>query len=269
MPMQLKPIEDLDSPGSMILEWGPTKSGKTANALISAPKPLAIINVEGRDVRLNLKWIIEKGLCKKSDFMKVDYSDIGDCVEFLSTSTFDDFSSILFDSVTYLMQVPLSEELAMQAWEEREKKKGESSGKVLVGQTKMSAEAYGALSKQTIRIFKRLADLSKIHGKTVICTARDDTKPNWDNESSGGPLFEGNAFNKVFDGMCDAIGYVELRYEKGKPVWPPRISFDDPERRGFKCGWTGSRPVDKDGNDKALYRMPLDFELILRTMRGE
>lgn len=262
MPMQIRPMEKGKTHGAFILIYGPEGSGKTLNTMLTAPRPLLVINTEARDPE-----IVWENIGAPEGVELVNYTNFEDCREFLTKTDLSKYSTIFFDSFTYLMQVSMSEEIAAEAYRAREKKK--TVDKPMASELKLTQEGYGVLATAMARILDFLGTLVREQAKIVICSAREDSTPKWNVALAGAPMLEGKRFVKIMAGSLDVIGRVEKRYEQSddgviSPVYPPLVTF---EGGGFMCRWRGPHKKDKQGRD-LIVQGPLDFTAILGLMQG-
>ncbi len=233
-----------------VLIYGETGVGKTVSTLLTVPKPCAYVMLE------------QRGLPQELDFKGVDVfvpENFIDLYNFLSIpSNFEDYQSIVVDSLSYLANVQLMVEL-----EEETRKSGtfNTQKRPLTYSVKTDLSGYGALASWMVRIVDLLLRLSKT-GKLVVSIATLAENPKWDTDLWAVPAFAGREFNKVFTMFFDLIGLVIRRKEGGKTVYPPFVFFDQAEykeREGdFMAKWTG-KPQAK----KAYL---LDFSEILKEV---
>lgn len=250
--------DSIEHPGTSLALVGDTGVGKTTSILQSAPDPIFFANIEPRDPRLNLKPANREGV--RVQFAR--YTNWESMFAFFANrDNLKEYNSIVTDSLTHLANVELSQELEELVYETSSSKG--KTGKKLIAETKLSEEAWGALSSQLNRLIKLIH--SYVHeGKIVIWTARVIEQPRYNTDLQAAPAFKGKQFPLNFPGFCDLIGLVETRYRtverSGKksvePVYPPLVSFG---RKGAMTKWTGQWP------EKGINNIPLNIERIVRV----
>jgi hypothetical protein len=237
--------------GKLVLIYGEAGVGKTTSCFESLPKPLAYIRTEPRDPGDSIR-------AAKSSYEGIDIMDADNWMDLLNTlrkfEKFDKYNSVVLDSLSYLMNVSLTTEIEMEAFESREEK--EKKLKPIVSSAKMSLEGFGGLSSQMNRLMNLLGKLSA-QGKIVVITCLLSENPKWNRDISAGPALKGKEFPNNLPSYCDLIGMVQTRYDdEGRKLFPPLVSF---EGVGFTNKFTGVLPPGA----KAIG--PLDFRKILRV----
>jgi hypothetical protein len=237
--------------GKFVLIYSEAGVGKTTSGLQSLPKPLAYIRTEPRDPMDNIQ-------AAGANFSDIDVIDCLNWMDLLDTlrkpALFEKYRSVMLDSLSYLMNVSLSTEIEMEAFDSREEK--EKRMKPLVSSAKMSQEGFGGLSSQMNRLMNLLGKLSA-DGKFVVITCLLQNNPKWDRELSAAPALKGREFPTNLPSYCDLIGLVEHRYDaEGNKLYPPLVRF---EGEGFTCKFSGVMPAGKKAAG------PLDFKKILKV----
>ena len=255
-----KPGQDLSiatTRGNFILIYGKSKVGKSASCLATAEDPIFWMLMERGQVDLTLKAINRKDLRLKVGYYE-GWDDLIDIVYDLNN--FKQIKTVLFDGLTHVMNIHLSDEIIDDSFEAREKTKVR---KELSSRGKMTQENFGVLSRQMVRLMKGFERLT-VNGIDVICTARDASSPKWDRALSCAPALSGKEFPRDIKGFFDFIGFVESRFDKNdetKIVYPPYVSFDDDG--SYLSGWTGVKPASGVINKK------LDIKKILEVAHGK
>ena len=254
-----KPNQDLSTAtkrGNFILIYGKSKVGKSASCIATAEDPIFWMVMERGQVDLTLKAINRKDLRLKVGYYE-GWDDLIDIVYDLDN--FKKIKTVLFDGLTHVMNIHLSDELIDESFDARTAKSNVK--KELSSRGKMTQENYGVLSRQMVRLMKGLEQLT-INGIDVICTARDQDNPKWDRSLSCGPALAGKEFARDIKGFFDFIGFVETRFDvDDKVVYPPYVSFDDDG--SYLSGWTGIKPASG-----VIYKK-LNIKKILEIAHGE
>lgn len=232
-----KPGQDLSTAttrGNFILIYGKAKVGKSATCIATAEDPIFWIVAERGQIDLTLKAINREGLRLKVGY----YEGWDDLIEVVyDLDNFKGFKTVVFDGLTHVMNIHLSDELIEESFDARDTSKIE---KELASRGKMTTENYGVLSKQMVRLMKGFERLT-IAGIDVICTARDSSTPKWDRSLACAPALAGKEFPRDIKGFFDFVGLIESQFdEDGKVIYPPLASFDDDG--SFLSGWTGIKP---------------------------
>lgn len=246
-----------DNRGNMMLFYGKSKVGKSSTIIQTAEDPIFWIIAERGQVDLTIQAIKRPGLR-----LRVGYYDGWD--DLLATvynlKLFDRIKTVLFDGLTHVMNIHLSDEIMAENYEAMDKNKIE---KDLTARVKMSQEGFGTLSKQMGRLMKGFEGLTKA-GIDVICTARDQENPKWDRSLACAPALAGKEFPRDFKGFWDFIGLVETRMEEvdGKKivVYPPYVSCDDDG--SYLSGWTGIKPPG------GVIRKPFNVKKMMDVSHG-
>jgi hypothetical protein len=247
--------EMIHQEGKFIVIYGETGVGKTASTLASAPLPLAYVRCEPRDPG----DAIRAAQVNPADIDIFDADNFLDLLACLrEPKYFKRHRTVFVDGASYLMNISLSTEIEMEAFDSREEK--EKRAKPLVSSAKMSQEGFGGLSSQMSRMFNLLGKLST-EGKIVIVSALLSENPKWDRELSAAPAFKGREFPTNMPAFVDLIGLVQKRYNnEGNIVYPPFVSFEGDG--SFTCKFTG---VKNDPTKKAVG--PLDISRMLKIKR--
>lgn len=241
--------------GNFFCIYGKSKSGKSASCLATAEDPILWMIMErAGQVELTMKAIKRPELRLKVAY----YESWDDTLEYVNDlRNFKGIHTLLFDGLTHVMNVHLSDEIMDENYESKDKDKID---KEMTARVKMSPESYGVMSKQMLRLMKAFERLT-VQGIDVICTARDQEQPKWDRSLSCAPALAGKEFPRDFKGFFDFIGYIESRFdEKGNVVYPPYVSFDDDG--SYLSGWTGIKP------EGGVIKMQLDIKRIIEIAHG-
>jgi len=258
--------------GRFVQFYGPTASGKTTSVLASAPEPINYLAGEFRDIQPALDAIeqTEGRQVVLYDAPKY-FDDPRNMREYLVGELSKDelgYNSLIFDGSSQFMNGSVGELLETEYYDTREQDKIKRK---LAEETARDPKIYGSLASEMIRIFNLLSKFSGQKGIMVVVIALSksiqstkkvlemtgvskklDNPKFWDimrimnveNASDIGqynlPNYDGNKFLELYPGLMDYIGYVERRYENGKLVFPPRVSFESDEHLGK---WTGKRPT--------------------------
>jgi hypothetical protein len=221
--------------GNFCLWYGKSGCGKSATLLQTSADPVFWLIAERGQTDLTIKAI------KRPDIkLKIGYYESWD--DLLNTvydlKNFEKIKSVIFDGLTHVMNIHLSDEIMAENYDALdEKKKGE---KDLTVRVRMSLEGFGVMSKQMGRLMKGFENLTKA-GIDVHCTARDDNQPKWNRELTCAPALAGKEFGRDMKGFFDFIGLVESRTdEDGHIIYPPSVSCDD--TGGYLSKWTGIKP---------------------------
>jgi hypothetical protein len=253
-----KPGQDLSiatKRGNFILIYGKSKVGKSATCLATAEDPIFWLLMERGQVDLTLKAIKRPDLRLKVGYYE-GWDDLIDVVYDLNN--FNKIHTLLFDGLTHVMNIHLSDELIAESFDARDKNKID---KELASRGKMTLENFGVMSRQMVRLMKGFEQLT-INGIDVICTARDQDSPKWNKALSCGPALAGKEFGRDIKGFFDFIGFIESRIDKdGNVLYPPLASFDDDG--SYLSGWTGIKP------DGGVIGRQFNIKKMLAVAHGE
>lgn len=245
--MRLLKLSDLPKSGKLILIYGETGSGKTTSCFQSLPDPILYFAIEPRNPLPSIEAAEREGL----RFHVFQYEGWMDLIEMLSVpERFSKYSSLVFDSISYLMTV-LGQEIEDESFDSRSRE--EQKKKPLISSAKLSMEGFGGLASQMARFTKLAGKISET-GKIVVCTALLQENPKWDRELSAAPVLKGREYPTIMPAYFDLIGLVRARHNaEGRAIYPPSVSFEGEE--GYLAKWTGKKTGRKIG--------PLDFRRIL------
>jgi hypothetical protein len=239
--------------GNFCLWYGKSGVGKSATTIATAEDPILWIIAERGQVDLTIAAVNRMGIKLKTAY----YEGWDDLLAFVyDLSNFNKIKSVLFDGITHVMNIKLSDEILDENYAAMDHDKIE---KDLTMRVKMSQEGYGTLSKQMNRLMNGFERLT-IAGIDVHCTARDQDNPKWNRELSCGPALAGKEFGRDFKGYFDFIGLVESNVVDGEVVYPPLVSCDD--NGGYLSKWTGIKP------NGGVIRKPFNIKRILDTAHG-
>lgn len=246
--------EKLDEQGNSIMLYGRSKVGKTTSGLLYAPDPVMWIVTEvTRDVKQTLKNVKEiSGRTVGKEIFVAYHEDFLSTLEFLiNAENFKNVQSILLDSLTYLMNVLLVQEVVDEGFEtkgEADKKKG----KDIKDWTKVSAPNIGTVNQAIFRVNRALGQLTK-SGKTLVTICGEDDSPRFDTALFAGPAL---AFKEVPTNIpysYDYIGRITPRKDKdGLIIYPPNVSFE--EGNGYLAGWTGGGGKNRSGTVEQFFK---------------
>lgn len=243
------------SRGNFMLFYGKSGVGKSATILQTAEDPIFHILAERGQEDLTIKAINRPNLKLKIGYYE-GWDDLLDIIYDLKN--FNKVKTLLFDGLTHVMNIHLSDEVLEENFDARDQSK--SSEKDLTMRVKMSVEAYGVLSKQMSRLMKGFEQLT-IAGIDVICTARDQENPKWNRELACAPALAGKEFPRDMKGFFDFIGMVESRFDdNGEIVYPPVVSCDD--NGSYLSKWTGVKPAG------GVIRKPFNVKKMLEIAHG-
>ncbi len=143
--------KDLPQQGKLILIYGNTGAGKSTSISQSAPCPILYFATEPR----NPTPSIEASGREHLDMDVARYSTWFDLMEFLQNpKNTERYSTIVIDSITYLMNISLSGEIGDESFDARSLE--EKKRRPIVSQAKMSMEGYGGLASQMFRLMKAI-----------------------------------------------------------------------------------------------------------------
>lgn len=239
--------KDLSVQGKLVCIYGESGVGKTVSTLQSSPKPILWIVTEPRD----LVEPIEAAGVKESNIDIAIYDKWNELIEYLSkTESVKNYKTIFLDSLTYLMNISLAEEIGAESFEARTKK--ERIDKPIASQTKLTMENRGVINNCVFRTLKALGQLSQ-SGKLVVVSCLLSENPKWNRELAAAPALSGREVPVSFAAFFDLIGLVQARAdENGRIIYPPLVTFESDG--SFIAKFTGS------GKKR---RGPLNFEKIL------
>jgi hypothetical protein len=248
-----KPGTTVDKAGNFLLIYGKSGVGKGATALKTAQDPILWIIAERGQVDLTIKAINRPDIKLKVAY----YESWDDLLEFVYTpANFLKIKTVLFDSITHVMNIKLADEILAESYDAMDKSKVD---KDLTMRVKMSQEGYGTLAKQMKRLLVGFEQLT-LQGIDVICTARDEDNPKWNRELVCGPCLSGKEFGKDMKGFFDFIGLLESQIVDGEIVYPPLISCDD--NGSYLSKWTGVKPPG------GVIRKPFNVAKMLEVAHG-
>jgi len=249
--MQLyKPSDLVTSAGDMILLYAESGDGKSVTSIQTAPDPIVYIMGEGRDVTKTLAAANRPDVKIKFGF----YTTWDDLMATVTDpSIFKGAKTIIFDSLTHIMSICLSDEILDESYDAMDKNKIE---KELTMRVKMSQEGYGTLGGQMLRLTAALTKLSQI-GHVVICLARVEQNPKFDRALTAAPALKGKEYAKYMAGFFDFIGYMTPRMVDGQIIYPPCVSFQS--SGDFMAKWTGIMP------EGGVYKKVCHIEKILQV----
>ncbi len=240
--------------GNLSLFYGKSGVGKTSTILQTSEDPIFWILTERGQVDLTLKAINRPDLRLRVGY----YEGWDDLLKIIyDVKNFDKIKTVMFDSLTHVMNIHLSDEIMAENYDSLDKSKID---KDLTMRVKMSQEAFGTLSKQMGRLMKGLTELT-ISRIDVICTARDQENPKWDRTLACAPALAGREFPRDFKGFWDFIGLVETRMnDEHQVIYPPYVSCDD--NGSYLSKWTGIKP--KGG----VIRKPFNVKKMMDVAHG-
>lgn len=250
--MKIFKTEELQDTGDIFLIYGASGVGKSVSVLQSAPEPIFYFLSEPRNP---LKFVHATG---RTD-IDVDfgfYSDWNDMFDFfMDSENTSRYQSIVIDSLTFLSNIALNQELIDESYEAKTDK--EKGNKALIGRTKLSMEGFGGLAGQLLRFTNTISKLSQ-DGKTIILIALLEQNPKFNRELVGAPALKGKDYPKNLPGFVDFIGLVEPRTdENNNIIFPPIVDFGSDVT--YLSKWTG---YGKPG------RGPLNIKRILDRAHG-
>lgn len=218
----------------MMLIYSETGGGKTVSTIQTSPQPTLLVQTEPR----SLKPSIEAANRKDLDLDVAEYSTYNDLIEFLSKpKNTDKYNTIILDSLTFLSNIGLSGELTDEAFEARADK--DKIAKQLTAKTKMSQEAYGALSANLFRLLALLGNISR-RGKVVICLCLLAENPKWNRDLAAAPALKGREFPNSMPGFFDLIGRLQTRIDDDDNIiYPPYVYFKSIDD-SFMAKFTGA-----------------------------
>jgi hypothetical protein len=239
--------KDLSSCGKLVCEYGESGVGKTVSTLQSSPKPILWVVTEPRD----LLEPIEAAGIKDSDVDIAIYDKWNELIEFLlKAESIEKYKTVFLDSLTFLMNISLSEEIGDESFEARTKR--ERIDKPIASQTKLTMENRGVINNCVFRTLKALGQLSQ-SGKLVVVSCLLSENPKWNRELAAAPALSGREVPVSFAAFFDLIGLVQARVdENGQIIYPPLVTFESDGSFVAKFTGTGKKR-----------RGPLDFMKIL------
>ena len=251
---------DLDaneSGGCFIMSYGESGKGQTVSTLKSAPRRVMCAYTEPRDVRRTCKGNVDLGemVGEKKAFKIGNPTGFRDLKSFINEGAeilAANYKTFIVDTIDFFMNVELLGAIKKETFKDGTFK----SDRELANELRTDPQGYAGLSSQMIEFCKTCKAMTA-RGMVVIFLAHETENPKWNMELKLGPSFAGKEFGKNFKGFFDLIGYVESRYDDdGKKIFPPLISFDEGNDRGYLAKWSGPR-LDS-------YTMPLDWAEILK-----
>lgn len=246
-----KPRDDKE--GNLCGWYGPSGVGKTSTILQTAPDPILWIIAERGQVDLALKAINRPNIKLKVAY----YEGWDDLLEFVyNTTNFNKIKSVLFDSMTHVMNIHLADEILSENYDAMDHNKID---KELTMRVKMSQEGYGTLSKQMSRLMKGWEQLTKI-GIDVHLTFRDQDNPKWNRELACAPALAGKEFGKDMKGFFDFLGLLESQIIDREVIYPPLVSCDSDG--SFLAKWTGIKPPG------GVIRKPFNIQKMFDVAHG-
>jgi hypothetical protein len=255
MKIEVYKPEDALKRGNFCLWYGKSGVGKSGTLIQTCADPILWIIAERGQIDLTIKAINRPDL----KLLTAYYDGWDDLLEMVyNRENFKGVKSVVFDGLTHVMNIHLSDEILDENYDAMDKKKIE---KDLTMRVKMSPESYGALSKQMSRLMKGFEQLT-VMGIDVHCTARDDSQPKWDRTLACAPALAGREFPRDMKGFFDFIGMIETNIDKdGKVVYPPLVSCDDDG--SFLSKWTGVKPTG------GVIRKPFNVQKLLAVAHGD
>lgn len=245
----MKEIDNEGRTGKFILLYGDTGVGKSTSCIESLPEPVVCIYTEPRSPTVTLSAIERKVDVKF--ICPENYEDLHNWLAEEAKKDTVEYKSLVFDSLSYFMNVALKQDVEDETSEAEIFKKK----RALTDSVKVDMEAWGAMSSLMKRVCKLLGIISR-KGVVVVGIALLQENPKWNRELSAAPAFGGKDFPLNAPAYFDAIGLVEQRVdEHGNVIYPPKVSF---EGDGFVSKWSGSRKKRPVG--------PLNFEKILKIV---
>jgi hypothetical protein len=252
-----KPNMATDNRGNFCLWYGKSGVGKSATVLQTAADPIMHILAERGQEDLTIKAINRPDIKLKTAY----YEGWDDLLEFLyDLKNFEKIKSLLFDSLTHVMNIRLKDEILEENFDAREQENKKTTEKDLTTRVKGTQEMYGALSNQMFRLMTAFEYLT-IHGIDIHCTARDQENPKWDRALACAPALAGKEFPRDMKGFFDFTGLVESRFDdKGEIVYPPVVSCDDDG--SYISKWTGVKPPG------GVIKKPFNVQKLLDVAHG-
>lgn len=201
--------------------------GKTFQTIKTAPKPLAFINVDGRDSMNMIK--LAGQTTKKVRPYELDYSlpanemledlsnTLGDFVDQAANGKFP-FKSVFFDSMSYYANITVQNLLEMENY---------ASGVELDDEAPISSSRalnwgnYNFMGSNSLEITKLITTLTQ-YGIHVFVSAHGTEG------DIAKPYFTGKKYDNTVKHLFDYIGYITARYgDNGNRKYPSKISFSD------------------------------------------
>jgi hypothetical protein len=210
--------------------------GKTLNALLTLPEPIAVIYCEKKKITDALQTIYKQyGKLVKMDEYKPETQDqleesVVGWIRQAKEGKFP-YKSALFDSPSYWMNTKLR----------RDAEKETASAKIfeikrpLIDKVRVDKGVYGGLPSRMRDLFEYFADLSNEADIPVLLTAHLTSSPKWDVSLAAVPYFIGNEVSKTLPYIPHLVGLMEHRPGGG---YPPIVTFKDPTRN-ILVKWTG------------------------------
>jgi len=244
-----------DDRGNFILIYGDSGVGKSATVIQTAQDPIFWIVAERGQIDLTVKAVNRPDIKLKVGY----YEGWNDLLEIVyDLRNFGKIKTVLFDGLTHVMNVHLSDEILAENYDSRDKK-NDRDGKDMTVRVKGTPEMYGVMSKQMTRLMKGFEQLT-IAGIDVIVTARTQDSPKWNRELSCAPALAGKEFPRDMKGFFDFIGLVERNIIDNQVKNPPLVSFEDDG--SFLSKWTG---ISLDGG---VRRKPFNVKKMLNHAHG-
>lgn len=211
--------------GSLSLIYGPTGVGKTVSTLQTIPEPCLYIRSEERETARSLRSVDRKDF-KLIVASHTNWDDLMEFVTDVDHKFIRGAKGIVVDSISHLMNIRLTKEIQDQAFDAKDAKA--KASKSIINRTKTSQEGYGALANNMFRFTDALMKLSAVHKKTVVCIALEESRPKWNRELTGAPVFSGKMYTENFPGFFDLIGKVSSVSRGGGIIYPPQVEFVSP-----------------------------------------
>lgn len=249
-----KATADESDKGNFCLWYGKSGVGKSASLIKYLQDPICWMIAERGQADLTVQAVQRLDIKLKVAY----YEGWDDLLAYLyDLSNFNKIRSVLFDSLTHVMNIKLADEILDENYAAMDKDKVE---KELTMRVKMSQEGYGTLSKQMNRLMTAFENLT-LSGIDVHCTARDQDNPKYNRELACGPALAGKEFPRDFKGYFDFIGLIETRLDDNKQVvYPPFVSCDDDG--SYLSKWTGIKPPN------GVIRLPFNVRALLDYAHG-
>jgi hypothetical protein len=241
--------------GNFCLWYGDSGTGKTSTLLQTCEDPIMYLCTERGQLALTLKAINRPDIKLKVGYYE-GWEDLLETV--YNPDNFKGVKSIIFDGLTHVMNIHLTDEILEENFEAT-KKKDDDIVKDLTMRVKMSQEGYGTLAKQMTRLMKGFENQT-IAGIDVHCTARTQENPKWNRSLACAPALSGKEFPRDFKGFFDFIGLLSTRFENDKVVYPPMVSCDDDG--SYLSKWTGIKP------ETGVIGIPFNVKKILDVAHG-
>ena len=250
----IKDRNQLKNQGNSFLIYSLTGIGKTMSTLLYAPTPIFwLITETTRDIKQTIDMVEDISDRKFGKDINLGvYETFFPALDYMChTENFTEFKTVTLDSLSYLLNVLLPDELT----EERiEAKKIEDAG--FKDKMKLTQSGFGQMNQAIFRLCGAMGRLTK-QNKHFIALCGENENPKYDVELFAGPAFIGKQIPDNLPFMFDYVGRLinEIAADENGnkfPVYPATVDFR--ASQGFLAKWTGKGDKRRGPVDKFLQR---------------